>query len=91
MNSRNTVATILQCYAWLNAFAGLVVAGMMLNSNIEGIIAFFVFCLVLMASFVIYAFGEAIQLLHDIKENTSRKADQAITELEDIEAHLPMI
>ncbi len=68
MKSKNTVASILQMYAYLNAIGGIILA-LILAGSIEGM-AFIVFVITLIASFFIYALGEIIELLNAIKLNT---------------------
>lgn len=64
--SNNTVAAILQGYAIVNALAGLILAFAIEDFGI------LVFLLTLLASFLLYAFGEVIRLLHVIMLNTSK-------------------
>ena len=42
----------------------------MLRGRADGIIVFFVFVAILVSSFIIYAVGEVVQILHEIRENT---------------------
>lgn len=67
--SHNTVAAILQGYAIVNALAGLILAFVIEDVGI------LVFLLTLLASFLLYAFGEVIQLLHAIMLNTSKPGE----------------
>lgn len=75
MQKKNTVASILKVYAIINAVGGLILA-LLLGDEISGLLAFGVFVAVAVVSFGIYAFGEVIQLLEDIKTNTSRTAQK---------------
>lgn len=69
---RNTVATILQTYAVINAIAGVIIA-MVIGDMIAAYgVIFFACCLV--ASFLLYSFGEVIKLLHEIRLNTGNMA-----------------
>ena len=77
MNSsdeKNTVATILQVYAIVNAVLGVILSFVIAATADYMPIAGLVFSIVpIGASFLIYSFGEVIKLLHEIKLNT-RKA-----------------
>lgn len=70
MKKSNEVADILQTYAAINGIAGF---GLMfyIASDFNWVIASFYFAAVIVASFLIYAFGEVIKLLQQIKDNTS--------------------
>ena len=70
LNCKNLVAKILQVYAWLNAVSGIILA-IFIASEMSGIIAFIFGALVIVVSFFIYALGEIIELLDQIKLNTS--------------------
>ena len=77
LKSKNVVAKILQVYAYLNTAAGLVVA-LQLNKKLGElgtVVAIYLFAAVLVASFLIFALGEIIDLLQNVKENTSRKME----------------
>lgn len=89
MNTNNIVSSILKGYAWFNALAGLIISLVMLDSYVEGITVLFIFCIIVASSFVIDAFGEVIQLLHEIKENTAKSATSSRNLIDDIEANLP--
>ncbi len=69
MKKSNKVADILQTYAIINGIAGF---GLMfyIASGFNWVIAIFYFAAVVVASFLIYAFGEVIKLLQQIKDNT---------------------
>lgn len=69
MNRKNTVAKILQIYAIINAVAGAILMFIIADS-LEWTVALIWFALVLVVSFFIYAFGEIIELLTEIKLNT---------------------
>ena len=69
MNRKNMVAKILQIYALVNAVAGAIMT-FILADSLEWTIALIWFALVLVVSFFIYAIGEIIELLTEIKLNT---------------------
>lgn len=71
-NKKNTVATILQVYAIINAVVGLIVS-FAVSDDYTPMVGVFFYAAVLGASFLIYSFGEVIKLLYEIKLNT-RKA-----------------
>ena len=82
---QNTVAKILKIYAVVNAFCGFIlglyVRGDSDNPILLGVCIYFIAtCIV--ASFGIYAFGEVVQLLQDIKDGTNNTAHT-------IEVHAP--
>lgn len=70
MKSNNIVAKILQVYAYVNAASGLILA-LALNKELGAVLAWIMFALVLVASFFIFALGEIIDLLQNLKENTN--------------------
>ena len=76
MNSsdeKNTVATILQVYAIVNAVLGVILSFVIAATADYMPIAGLVFSIVpIGASFLIYSFGEVIKLLHEIKLNTRK-------------------
>ena len=73
MNRKNLVAKIMQIYAIVNAVAGAIVM-ILIADSLEWTVALVWFALVLVVSFFIYAFGEIIELLTEIKINTSSSA-----------------
>lgn len=73
-DEKNTVAKVLQIYAIINAICGLILA-FRVGADYAGGIGFLLFCSVLVASGFIYAFGEVIKLLHEIKLNTRKTAN----------------
>lgn len=79
MNSsdeKNTVATILQVYAIINAVLGVILSFVIAAAADYVPIAGLVFSIVpIGASFLIYSFGEVIKLLHEIKLNTRKAAN----------------
>ena len=70
MGSENKVARILKTYGILNGICALII-GIIMMSDYDGFIGIIVFAAGLVASFLIYAFGEVVQLLHDIRRNTA--------------------
>ena len=70
MKSNNIVAKILQVYAYVNAASGLILA-LALNEELGAVLAWIMFALVLVASFLVFALGEIIDLLQNLKENTN--------------------
>lgn len=85
LKSKNVVAKILQVYAYLNTAAGLVVA-LQLNKKLGElgtVVAVYLFAAVLVASFLIFALGEIIDLLQNVKENTNGK-QEIMDELPDL-------
>ena len=82
MKSNNIVAKILQVYAYVNAASGLILA-LALNKELGAVLAWIMFALVLVASFLIYALGEIIDLLQNLKENTNggREVSDELPEL----------
>lgn len=71
-NEKNTVASVLQVYAIINAICGLFLALRMADDYYSGAAVFLLFGTVLVASGFIYALGEVIKLLHEIKLNTRK-------------------
>ena len=74
LKSNNIVAKILQVYAYLNTAGGLV-AVLLLHKELGAVVTITFFAAVLVASFLIFALGEIIDLLQNIKENTSKKVE----------------
>lgn len=67
--NQNKVASILKTYGVINGIAGIILA-IIIGSDLGGEIAFSFAAAVVVGSFGIYAFGEVIEILHDIRENT---------------------
>ena len=85
LKSKNVVAKILQVYAYLNTAAGVIVA-LQLNKKLGElgtVVAVYLFTAVLVASFLIFALGEIIDLLQNVKENTNGK-QEIMDELPDL-------
>ena len=74
--SNNIVAKVLQEYADLNAAAGFVLT-LLLNEELDlGAVAVsIILATVLVVNFFIFALGEVIDLLQNLKDNTSKKAE----------------
>lgn len=72
---KNTVAKVLKIYAIINAACGLLLGlywrGDSDSPIIVGICIYFI-AISIVASFGIYAFGEVVQLLQDIKDGTNQ-------------------
>lgn len=71
--SENSVAKILKTYGVLNGSAGTIL-GVSVACNLETSIGLICIAVALVASFGIYAFGEVISLLSDIRANTGANA-----------------
>ena len=83
MKSKNTVAQVLKVYAIINFIAGIILSIVIgKNIDIDGIGIYF-FAASLVINFVIFAFGEVVQLLHDIKINTSNQTQGIETKTDD--------
>ncbi len=68
----NKVAKIFKVYAIINAIVGLL-ASIFIALDAENALFFIIgVSLVVFINFLLYACGELIQLLQDIKDNTSR-------------------
>ena len=82
LKSNNIVAKILQVYAYVNAASGLLLA-LALNKELGVLLAWIMFALTLVASFFIFALGEIIDLLQNLKENTNggREINDELPEL----------
>ena len=82
LKSNNIVAKILQVYAYVNAASGLILA-LALNKELGALLAWIMFALTLVASFFIFALGEIIDLLQNLKENTNggREVSDELPEL----------
>ena len=74
--SNNIVAKVLQVYAYLNAAAGFVLT-LLLNKELDlGAVAVsIILATVLVVNFFIFALGEVIDLLQNLKDNTGKKAE----------------
>ena len=71
---KNTVAKVLKIYAIVNAACGLLL-GLYWGVESDSLIICICFIAIsIVASFGIYAFGEVVQLLQDIKDGTNKTA-----------------
>ena len=70
MKSNNIVAKILQVYAYVNGAVGIILA-LLLVEDLGALVAAIVFASVLVVNFLIFALGEIIDLLQNLKENTN--------------------
>lgn len=82
MKSNNIVAKILQVYAYVNGVAGIILA-LLLVEDLGALVAAIVFASVLVVNFLIFALGEIIDLLQNLKENTNggREVSDELPEL----------
>ena len=74
---KNTVAKVLKIFAIVNAACGLLLGlywGVESDSPIILDICICFIAISIVASFGIYAFGEVVQLLQDIKDGTNKTA-----------------
>ncbi len=79
MKSKNTVAQVLKVYAVIN-FIVCIILSIVIGKNIDiDEIGIYFFAVSLVTNFAIFAFGEVVQLLHDIKINTSNHATASST------------
>lgn len=78
LKSKNIVAKIIQVYAYVNAAAWVILAFVIADALNWGI-AIGTFAVGLFASFLLYAFGEIIDLLQEIKSNTFPKPKTIVT------------
>lgn len=82
MKSNNIVAKILQVYAYVNGAVGIILA-LLLVEDLGALVAAIVFASVLVVNFLIFALGEIIDLLQNLKENTNggREVSDELPEL----------
>lgn len=83
VKSKNMVAKILQIYAWLNGIAGAILA-IVMGKSVGGYIAVISFAIVLVASFLIYALGEMIELLNQIQINSAKTSEKEAPREDDL-------
>ncbi len=87
-DTSNKIARILKIYSVINVIV-VILASIVIAVNAEEIIIFILgVALGICVNFVIYAFGELIDLLDQIKENT-KKAANTKEEAEDLSDILP--
>lgn len=88
MNTENKVAKIIKVYAILAGIVNLIFALMLLLGGYDFVIILIFIEAVAVTCFGIYAFGEVIELLHQIKKNTANVsihvADSSATEIDDL-------
>lgn len=75
LKSDNIVAKNLQVYAWFNALCGLFLS-IFVGDQFSMYVAILFLAVVLFSSFMLYAFGEIIDLLHEIKRNTGKATER---------------
>ena len=82
LKSNNIVAKILQVYAYVNGAVGIILA-LLLVEELGALVAAIVFASVLVVNFLIFALGEIIDLLQNLKENTNggREVSDELPEL----------
>lgn len=68
----NFVANVIKIYSVVNLI-GVIILTLILSDSMGGFYAFVFFCIGLVVSFGMYAFGEIISLLQDIKDNTNKE------------------
>lgn len=91
MDKNNRVATILKVYAWLNFFVSLFLLGVLQDELYLSGISFWVLIGVsAVVNFGIYALGEIVQILHDIRNNLI-SSNKQISATASIEEELPNI
>ena len=80
MDSKNTVASILKVYGIINGIA-CIILGLVTRDNLPYTLEYLATVEIaagIVVSFLIYALGEVIQLLHDLKINTSSSKKEAV-------------
>ena len=78
--SKNTVAKILKAYGVLNGIVGFIFGLSLVAKEELSTIGVGVIAAVLVVSFGVYAFGEVVGLLSDIRANTGANASAAPTQ-----------
>ena len=75
LKSNNIVAKVLQVYAYLNAAVGFILT-LLINKELEldAVVLSIILASVLAVNFFIFALGEVIDLLQNLKDNTGKKA-----------------
>lgn len=74
MDQNNRVATILKVYAWLNFFVSLFLFGVLHDElYLSGISFWLLIGVSVIINIGIYALGEIVQILHDIRNNHRNK------------------
>lgn len=67
----NFVASVIKIYSVVNLI-GCIILTLIVSNSMGGLYAFVFFCIGLVVNFGMYAFGEIISLLQDIKDNTNK-------------------
>ena len=73
---KNSVANILKNYSYINGAVGIILA-LILWEELE-ILSILIISMVIFINFLIYALGEVIELLYQIKINTGKTCDNMI-------------
>ena len=81
---KNKVAQALRNYTWVNNICGIIMAILMIFSDVSSLLIFAEIVALAVANLFIEALGEIIELLHDIKLNTSKNIDTLSDELPDL-------
>lgn len=68
----NTLSLVVRCYALINCMIGLIIALCGIEGEGMGALSALVIGITLAASIGLFAFGEVIDLLQDIKNNTEK-------------------
>lgn len=76
LKSNNIVAKVLQVYAYLNAATGFILT-LLINKELEldTVVLSIILASVLAVNFLIFALGEIIDLLQNLKDNTGKKVE----------------
>ena len=82
LKSHNIVAKVLQVYAYVNGAAGIILA-LLLIKDWGAVLAAIFFAMVFVVNFLIFALGEIIDLLQNVKDNTNGK-QEIMDELPDL-------
>ena len=82
LKSHNIVAIVLQVYAYVNGAAGMILT-LSLVEDWGAVVAAIFFASSLVVNFLIFALGEIIDLLQNLKENTNggREINDELPEL----------
>ena len=76
LKSNNIVAKVLQVYAYLNAAVGFILT-LLINKELEldAVVLSIILASILAVNFLIFALGEIIDLLQNLKDNMDKKAE----------------
>ena len=83
LKAKNVVASILQLYAWANAVCWISLV-FILADTLSDVVSAILCSAGLVVSFAIYALGEVVELLNQIKINTDSSFTSNIEELPEI-------